>query len=225
MTDSSVSSFVAYLKKSTFWVKLKALILHPETTPEQTAMSFGLGLAITVNPLLGLHTLMALGLCVAFRRIHRPLLLASVMINNPWTIVPIATLSAYLGNLLLGRGLDLDLSRIRWDSIGWRSFVTRDGLEETLHMLKPILGPYLLGGFLLSAVAFPVGYFAMLKLSKRLRRIHLHIPHLHIPVLQRDPVSKEHPHGHAFPHEAGPGHAAEAAGDPAEPEGRRDRRG
>jgi uncharacterized protein (DUF2062 family) len=227
MTALSSSPFLAYLKKSRLWITLKNQILHPDTTPEQIAMSFGVGLAITFNPIIGLHTLMALVLCLVFRRLHRPLLFASVMINNPWTMVPIATLSAYLGNLLLGRGLALDLSRIHWESIGWSSFATRHGLGGLFHMLKPVLAPYLLGGFLLSILAFPVGYFAMLKLSKHLRKIHLHlphIPHIHIPAFHRDPALKETPHGHALPHEAGPSHAAETAGRPTKSEGGGNRR-
>lgn len=33
-------------------------------------------------------------------------------------MVPYATLSAYAGNLLLGRGLNLDLAGIQWKSLG-----------------------------------------------------------------------------------------------------------
>ena len=228
MTVFSPQSIVAFFKRSPIWLKLKKQILHPDVTPEQIATSFGLGLSIAFNPLLGLHTIMVLGLCLVFRKLHRPLILASAMINNPWTMVPIATAHAYAGNLLLGRGLELDLSRIRWEGLGWSSFVTRQGLEDMFHMLEPILAPYLLGGFLLSILAFPVGYFAMLRLSKRLRRLHLHMPHLphiHIPTMHPDPTLKEKSHGHALPHETGPGHAAEAHGSPAEPEGGGNRRG
>jgi uncharacterized protein len=220
MNSFSTSRLVVRLQASRLWIKLKEQILHPELTPERIARSFGLGLVIAFNPLLGLHTGVAVALCLIFRRLHRPLLLASMMINNPWTMVPIATVSAYLGNLLLGRGLALDLSRIHWDRIGWSSFASRHGLNGLFHMLEPILGPYLLGGFILSALAFPVGYYTMLKLSTHLRKLHLHMPHLphiHLPSFHRDPAAKENPHGHALPHETGPGHAAEAAGRPAEP--------
>jgi uncharacterized protein (DUF2062 family) len=219
---------VSSLKTSRLWAKLKNQILHPDTTPEQLAMTFGLGLSIAFNPLLGLHTALAITLCLIFRRLHRPLLLATVMINNPWTMVPIATISAYVGNILRGRGLKLDLSGIHWETIGWSSFATRQGLREMFHMLQPIHKRYLMGGFLLSALAFPVGYFAMLKLSKHLRKIHLHMPHLpnlHLPTFHRDLTAKELPHGHALPHETGPGHAAETPGRPAEPESGGDRRG
>ncbi len=220
--------FFANLKPSHLWIKLKNQILHPDNTPEQIAMSFGLGLSIAFNPMLGFHTGIALALCLIFRRLHRPLLFASVMINNPWTMVPIATISTYVGNILLGHGLKLDLSRIRWENIGWSSFATRKGLRAMLHMLQPIHTRYLLGGFLLSALAFLVGYFVMLKFSKNLRKIHLNLarlPHLHLPTLRRDPTTKEHPHGHALPHETGPGHAAETAGRSAKPESGGDRRG
>ncbi len=219
---------VARLRDSRLWLKLKSFILNPDITPRQTAASFGLGLAMAFNPLLGLHTGICIALCVIFRKLNRPLLLATMMVNNPWTMVPIATASAYLGNILMGRGLDLNLAGIRWSCLGWSSFATRQGLQGLFHMFKHILGPYLLGGFILSALAFPVGYYAMLRLSKYLRRIHLHmphLPHLHLPAFGREHAAKETPHGHALPDETGPDHAAEAAGRPAGPAGGGDGRG
>jgi hypothetical protein len=46
-------------------------------------------------------------------------------------------------------------------------------------MMQPILAPYLVGGLVLSILALPIGYFLLLALSRRLRRLHL--PHLHLP--------------------------------------------
>ncbi len=77
--------------------------------------------------------------------------------------------------------MNLNLSAIQWHAITWRSFISREGLDGLFAMLKPILLPYLLGGFVLSALAMPVGYFAMLLVARRLRRLHLHMPHLHHP--------------------------------------------
>jgi len=225
MTSLLSLPIVARLRDSRLWIRLKTLILHPDVTPKQMAYSFGLGLSIACNPLLGLHTGLVVLFCFVFRRLHRTVLFGTAMVNNPWTMVPIATASAYLGNLLLGRGLALNLAGISWKCIDWSSFATRHGLQGLFHMLKPILAPYLLGGFLLSALAFPIGYYAMLKVATYLRKMHLHMPHLHIPSFHRDPHTKETPHGHALPHETGPGHAAEAAGRPAEPEGGGDGRG
>ena len=159
------------------WNRLKAHILHPELNPEQVAWSFALGLSIAWNPLLGLHTGMVFLFCVIFRRLHRPLMIMAMLINNPWTMVPIATASTWVGNLVRGRFSSANLASVQWHEIGWRSFLTWDGFEAMTTMLRPILKSYLLGGFICTVLALPIGYFFMLWLAKRLRRIHW--PHLH----------------------------------------------
>lgn len=156
------------------WGKLRQHILHPELTPDQVAWSFGIGFAICWNPLLGLHTWMVLLLCLCFRHLHRPLMLIAAFINNPWTMVPIASLSVLVGNLLLGRGWKVDLSGIAWHEIGWRTFTSLRALEAKVAMLKPILVPYLLGGFVLSALALPFGHFVLLRITRKLRARHPH---------------------------------------------------
>lgn len=164
--------------------RLKSHLLHPELTPEQVAWSFALGLAIAWNPLLGTHTGLVIFLCFAFRKLHRPLMLLAALVNNPWTMVPIASASALAGNLLLGRGLALDLSGIHWKEIGWRSFTSREGLQALHRMLEPVLLPYLLGGFAIALASLALGWFAMRALTVRLRRVHwqdLHLPHPHLP--------------------------------------------
>ena len=159
------------------WNRFKAHILHPELSPEQLAWSFCLGLSVAWNPLLGLHTGMVFLFCLIFRRLHRPLMIMAMLINNPWTVVPIATASTWVGNAVRGRFTSANLAKVHWHEIGWRSFLTWDGFEAMTHMLRPILKSYLLGGTICTLLALPVGYFFMLWLAKRLRRIHW--PHLH----------------------------------------------
>ncbi len=153
--------------------RLKRHILHPELSPEQIAWSFALGLAVAFNPLLGLHMAMVLLFGAIFRGLHRPLMFLASFVNNPWTMVPIATASAYLGNFIRGRGLSLDLSSIRWHEIGWRSFLSWQGFLDMHEMLRPILKSYLYGGTALSLLVIPAGYWAMLMLARRMRRFHL----------------------------------------------------
>jgi uncharacterized protein len=184
MIDSPTDQPKDPAKKAGIWRTLKQHILHPEKSPEDVALSFALGFSIAWNPLLGTHTSIVLLFCLIFRRVHRPLIFAAAFINNPWTMVPIATLSAYLGNILLGRGLNLDVSGIHWATLGLRSFITREGFWIMYGMLRPILGPYLLGGGVLCLLALPIGYFGMLQLARRLRRLHL--PHLHLPHHPKD---------------------------------------
>jgi uncharacterized protein (DUF2062 family) len=179
MTEKPEQDAAAPTPKPGFWQTLKRHILHPEMTEEQIALSFGLGFCVAWNPFLGLHTAMVLLVCFLSRRLHRPMVLLAAFLNNPWTMVPMATGSALAGNVLLGRGLHLNLQGIHWHAITWRSFVSREGLDALFTMLKPILLPYLLGGMVLSVLALPLGYYAMLFLARRLRRIHLHMPHIH----------------------------------------------
>lgn len=151
------------------WARAKRYMADPDLEPHHLGWSFALGLAIAMNPLLGLHTGLVVASCALFRKLHRPLTLLGAFINNPWTMVPIATVSTLLGNILLGRGLGIDLSGVDWSSIGWHSFSTREGFHLMAEMLRPILVPYLLGGFVLSLLAVPVGYFLMLRLAHHLR--------------------------------------------------------
>jgi len=167
--------------KPGLWASLRNHILHPEMTAEQIALSFGLGFSLAWNPFLGLHTTLVLLMCFLSRRLHRPVMFLAAFLNNPWTMVPIATASALTGNLLLGRGVHLNLKGIDWHAITWRSFVSWEGLDGMFRMLKPVLVPYLLGGLVLSALALPVGYFVMLVVARRLRNIHLHLPAIHLP--------------------------------------------
>lgn len=162
------------------WNRLKAHILHPELSPEQVAWSFALGLSIAWNPLLGLHTGMVFLFCVIFRRLHRPLMIMAMLVNNPWTMVPIATASTWVGNLVRGRFTTTNLAHVQWHDIGWRSFLTWNGFEAMTTMLRPILKSYLIGGTICTILALPIGYFFMLWLAKRLRRIHW--PHLAHPI-------------------------------------------
>ena len=207
MTDSPVSTTVppvAEAQSRGLSARLKQHILHPDLSPEAIAWSFAIGLAVAFNPLLGLHTAMVLLFCALFRGLHRPLMFIAAFINNPWTTVPIATASAYLGNFIRGRGLNLDLSSIHWHEIGWRSFITWHGFEAMHEMLRPVLKSYLYGGMLLSLLAVPAGYWAMLLLARRMRRIHFE--HL-----------RRSTHGHAIPDETGSGHAGETGGSTKKP--------
>jgi len=183
MTDDQVPESPRSWLKGGFGYHFKRLILHPEMTPEQVALSFAIGFSVAWSPVIGLHTWLILMLCIIFRKLHRPLMLLTCYLNNPWTMLPMASVSALAGNLLMGRGWHLHFRGIKWHTIGWRSFLTREGFDGMCHMLKPIFVPYLLGGFVLSALALPLGYYVMLKIARRLRHLNLHLPAVKLPAL------------------------------------------
>ncbi|MBS1785333.1 MAG: DUF2062 domain-containing protein [Acidobacteria bacterium] len=160
-----------------FFGRLKHFVLHPELSPEQIAWSFALGLSVAFNPLVGLHTVMVLAFCFLFRRLHMPLMFLGAFINNPWTMVPIATVEVFIGNLLRGHGLHHGLGNIPWRAISWRNFISWTGMQELAEMLRPVLHSYLLGGFILCVLALPIGYWITLVTVRRMRASHFLHPH------------------------------------------------
>ncbi len=185
MTDPEAPEARKSLFRGGFQATFKRFILHPEMSSEQVALSFAIGFSLAWNPFLGLHTWAILLLCIVFRRLHRPLMLLACYLNNPWTMLPMASVSSLAGNLLLGRGWHLNFRSVKWHAIGWRSFLTREGFDGLCTMLRPILTPYLVGGMVLSLLALPVGYYFMLFMTRRLRRLNFHLPPVKLTSLQR----------------------------------------
>jgi len=181
MTDEQAPASLKAFFKGGFRYHFKRMILHPELTPEQVALSFAIGFSVAWNPFIGLHTFAILLLCFIFKRLHRPLMLLACFINNPWTMVPMASASGLIGNLLMGRGCRPHFRGIHWETIGWHSFVSREGFDHMYLMLSPILGPYLLGGLVISVLALPAGYYGMLMATRRLRKLHIHLPPVKVP--------------------------------------------
>jgi hypothetical protein len=169
MVDNRRNESLSLLNR--FKTYFQHIILQPEITPEKTALSFSIGLAIAVSPFIGLHTCITILVCLIFNNLHRPLMLLACYLNNPWTMLPVASISVLVGNLLMGRGIQLNLGNINWHTIGWRSFVTKEGLKHMHLTLKPVLLPYLLGGFALSILALFLGYYVMLRIARHLRRL------------------------------------------------------
>ena len=62
--------------------------LHTADSPERTAAAFSLGLFLGFSPLIGLHTLLGLGLAFLLR-LNRLAVLLGTFVLNPWTVVPI----------------------------------------------------------------------------------------------------------------------------------------
>jgi len=137
--------------------------LHLDDTPRRIAAAFGVGVYIAFHPLLGLHTLMALGIAFAFR-LSRAAVLVGIYVNNPWTIAPMYLAGTTLGCWILGVPLD-GLSGIQWD-LGSMAFY-----RLLVVSLKPYLWPYVLGNTILGIVCGAVAYLVMRwVLERRARR-------------------------------------------------------
>lgn len=136
-------------------------LLHLEDTPHRIALAFGLGIWIAFSPLLGLHTLIALGIAFAFR-LSRGAILIGCYVNNPWTLAPLFLAGTVVGCALLGVSTE-GLATIDWDQHGL-AFYT-----DLLAHLRPYLWPFVLGNTVLGVVFGLLSYFVLRRVLERRR--------------------------------------------------------
>jgi len=128
------------------WLRV---VLHTDDTPPRAALAFAIGVFIAWTPALGFHTLLALVIAFLFG-LNRVAVLAGTFVNNPWTIVPIYSASAYLGSLLTGA----DVSLPRLEGKTWSDLF--DFMAQCRPWIVPLTMGTLVMGLLSALVAFPV---------------------------------------------------------------------
>ena len=137
------------------------VLLQVDESSHRTALAFGLGVFIAFFPLLGLHTLLALGIAFAFR-LNRVAMLLGAYVNNPWTLAPLYMGGTLFGCLLLGVPSS-GLSEIDW------SFKGASFFETLLASLRPFLWPFLIGNTVLGVAAGAAGYLGLRYVLERRR--------------------------------------------------------
>lgn len=138
-----------------------AVLFHVEDSPHRIALSFGLGVFIAFSPLLGLHTVMALGVALAFR-LSKAAIILGIYVNNPWTIAPMYMAGTLVGCLLLGVSTD-ELAAIRFDAHGWAFYRT------LLEQLRPYLWPFVIGNTVLGVACGFAAYVILRRVLERRR--------------------------------------------------------
>ena len=139
--------------------RLLESFLHLDDTPRRIAMAFGIGVYIAFHPLLGLHTVMALGIAFAFR-LSRAAMIAGIYVNNPWTIAPMYAAGTTLGCWLLGVPLE-GLRSIEWN------LDHPDFYHLLFAGLRPYLWPYVVGNTVLGIAAGLAAYALMRPVLER----------------------------------------------------------
>lgn len=133
-----------------------------EASAHKRALSVCIGVYIAFSPFAGLHTLMVV-LFSWLLSLNFPLTLASSMlVNNPWTMVPVYGLGYFFGCWFLYLlGLDAAFSNPWWMS-GVNSF-----LVKTVGMQKISLWAFLIGGnvlgIFLALLAYPLVKYMSLR--------------------------------------------------------------
>ena len=147
---------------SGFLQRLRRL-LHLDDTPHRAALAFAIGVFIGWSPALGFHILIALAVALALG-LNRVAIVAGTFVNNPWTFVPIYTLSAWVGGHVTGS--DAEIPRLQgglsWGQVG-----------AILEQCRPWIGPLMVGTLVMgiaSALLAYVGALSLLRSYGALRR-------------------------------------------------------
>jgi len=134
--------------------KLKAKIksvLRMNGKPEDIALAVATGVFVAFFPILGTHTVLALGLSWLFG-VSPVITLAATFVNNPWTFALIHGGGLYAGLLVMGRS-------IAEVSIDWSNL--NPGV--LMELVKLLFVPFVVGSLLLGFAGAVAGYAFMLK--------------------------------------------------------------
>jgi len=126
-------------------------LLALDDTPERIALAFAVGVFLAFSPLLGLHTIIGVGIAFFFG-LNRVAVLLGVFINNPWTLVPIYTAATYLGGMFVGFPSGASLP-----DFGWRQIWTAAYWFELARQWR-VLMPTLLGSSILAILFALLSY-------------------------------------------------------------------
>ena len=129
--------------------ELLRFVLHTDDTPPRAALAFAIGVFIAWTPALGFHII--LGLAIAFLfGLNRVAVMAGTFVNNPWTFVPIYTVSAWVGSVLTG----VEVSAPRLEGKSWSHF--SDFLTQCRPWIVPMTVGTLILGSLCALLSFPL---------------------------------------------------------------------
>jgi uncharacterized protein (DUF2062 family) len=128
-------------------------LLHLERDSSKLALGVSLGIYIALSPFIGFHTAMAFLFAWLFGLNVAILLSVSMLINNPWTMVPVYGSGYWFGDWLLSKiGIAHYALNPSWMSAcnNWlRDYLPKDGIS---------LWAFLVGGNLLGILLALISY-------------------------------------------------------------------
>jgi len=137
-------------------------LLHTHDTPQRTAAAYALGIFFGFSPLLGLHTVLGLGLAFALN-LNRVAVLLGVYSNLPWILPAYYTLATLAGAAILRVQVP---PRLLHDLTAAVESVSWSGFREVARTLAPLAWSYMLGSTLgaliLALIAYRVALAAVL---------------------------------------------------------------
>jgi hypothetical protein len=144
----------------TEWIKKKLMVLiKGERSSHWLALSFSVGAYIAFSPFIGFHTVMALAAIYFFHLNGAAVFTASLLINNPWTMVPV-----YSFDYIFGHWLCATLFPVNWvfENPWWMDWLN-EPLVKYIGLPELSLWSFFVGGNVLGLIAafvlYPVMYW------------------------------------------------------------------
>ncbi len=122
-------------------------VLAVDDSPHRIGIAFALGAFIAMSALIGLHTILGFVLPHVFK-LSKRVTIAGVLINNPWTTIPIYSFCLWVGLALAGS--DMPPPDIDWLNTSFSTLT---------HELLYYLVPFVVGTTVVGLVSALVGYF------------------------------------------------------------------
>ena len=147
--------------------------------PKNLTIAFCLGVYIAFSPFVGFHTIAGIVLSWIFK-LNMPLVFLGILINNPWTMLPIYSLDYGFGyytlHTLLGINLNWGVSIESFYDMSSQLLNTWFGLNFNgiIHLnnsfcsCKICLVSFLIGGNILGVLAATISYPIFLKIFKNI---------------------------------------------------------
>ncbi|MBF0317656.1 MAG: DUF2062 domain-containing protein [Nitrospirae bacterium] len=136
-----------------------------EDSPMKVAVSFGIGTLIAFSPWVGLHTVLAIILAMAFK-LNKVAVFTAAYINNPFTLVPISTFCIWVGMKIMGMQtatINIDIGNLT--------------LSNVMTVMGTLLMPFIWGSLLVSVFAALLSFviiFYIFRLKRQRRSIIAH---------------------------------------------------
>jgi len=171
------------------WRRLRHLviyrILHVDDTPHRIALGVAVGLFVACSPLIGLHMLVALLLCMLVQA-NRAVSILVVWVSNPATFLPIISFNWVVGRTILPGSALRDAAEVRHlfrqllgTAEGITGFVGHVFSVEfwaaLFHLFWQLGVELWIGSILVGGVAAVIGYFVTRRAviwRRILRRLH-----------------------------------------------------
>lgn len=148
-------------------------IIRSESSPYKLALAVTLGTSTAVSPFWGIQTWILFPLSWALKISPAISITILYLINNPWTMLPIAAADYYVGNWFTKSVLGVDLIKYNPSWMGWVNNKIGFYLMKYLGISELSLWSFVIGGILLSIVVAAITYpIALMFFKRALRKRH-----------------------------------------------------